>query len=166
MVGEPGSLRYGPDDEPAGRSGCGEESAGRSGRGHRAVPHTADIRVEAWAEGREQCLVEAVLGLVESFAETSGTHPTAVERVRVEQGSDDDLLAGLLDEVIFRLDVHGQVPVDVEVEAVGGGLDVRLAVVDVGSVAITGAAPKAVSFHELRLEQGPCGWTGEATVDV
>ncbi|HEV8559398.1 MAG TPA: archease [Actinophytocola sp.] len=38
-------------------------------RGHRAVPHTADIRIEAWAPTREACLGEAVAALVESFAD-------------------------------------------------------------------------------------------------
>ncbi|MFF8288842.1 archease [Streptomyces sp. NPDC016309] len=134
--------------------------------GHRAVPHTADVRVEAWGTNREQCLVEAVLGMVECFADVSGTRPTAVRQVQVDEGSDDDLLATLLDEVVFGLEVRGDVPVDVEVETVDGGLDVRMAVTDVRSVPITGAVPKAVSWHELRLAPDPYGWSCAVTVDV
>lgn len=134
--------------------------------GHRAVPHTADVRIEAWGAGREQCLVEAVLGMVECFADLSGVRPTAVRQVRVAEASDDDLLAALLDEVIFRLEVHGEVPVDVEAEMVEDGLDVRLAVADVGSVPITGAAPKAVSWNELHVAPDPYGWSCAVTLDV
>ncbi|ORT57042.1 archease [Streptomyces sp. CB03238] len=134
--------------------------------GHRAVPHTADVRVEAWGGSREQCLVEAVLGMVECFADVSGVRATAVRQVQVAEGSDDDLLAALLDEVVFRLEVHGDVPVDVEVETVDGGLDVRMAVTDVRSVPITGAVPKAVSWHELHLAPDPYGWSCAVTVDV
>ncbi|MFF8833176.1 archease [Streptomyces sp. NPDC015131] len=134
--------------------------------GHRTVPHTADVRVEAWGASREQCLVEAVLGMVECFADVSGTRPTAMRQVQVDEGTDDDVLATLLDEVVFRLEVDGDVPVDVEVETVGGGLDVRMAVTGVESVPITGAVPKAVSWHELHLAPGPYGWSCGVTVDV
>ncbi|GGU49041.1 hypothetical protein GCM10010274_41920 [Streptomyces lavendofoliae] len=134
--------------------------------GHRTVPHTADVRVEAWGGSREQCLVEAVLGMVECFADLSGQRATAVRQVQVTECSDDDLLAALLDEVVFRLEVDGDVPVDVEVETVEGGLDVRMAVTDVASVPITGAVPKAVSWHELRLAPDPYGWSCAVTVDV
>ncbi|WP_344361531.1 archease [Streptomyces gobitricini] len=134
--------------------------------GHRTVPHTADVRVEAWGASREQCLVEAVLGMVECFADLSGQRATAVRQVQVAECSDDDLLAALLDEVVFRLEVDGDVPVDVEVEAVEGGLDVRMAVTDVRSVPVIGAVPKAVSWHELRLAPGPYGWSCAVTVDV
>ena len=45
-----------------------ERLASGAGRGHRTVPHTADLRIEAWAPTREECLAEAVRGLVDSFA--------------------------------------------------------------------------------------------------
>src|SRR5262245_46367993 len=127
--------------------------------GHRAVPHTADVRIEAWGATREQCLAEAVLALVECFADVSGARAARVQRIRMAEGVGDDLLADLLDEVIFRLEVHGEVPVDVEAEVDDRGLDVRLAVTDVAAVQITGAAPKAVSLHELHLSRSPDGWT-------
>ncbi|MDX2704835.1 archease [Streptomyces sp. PA03-6a] len=134
--------------------------------GHRAVPHTADVRIEAWGPTREQCLVEAVLGLVECFADVAGVRPARVRRIPVADAADDDLLADLLDEVIFRLEVHGEVPVDVEAESDADGLDVRMAMADVRSVEVTGAVPKAVSLNELHLAPGPYGWTCAATVDV
>ncbi|GAA2457623.1 archease [Streptomyces glaucus] len=134
--------------------------------GHRTVPHTADIRIEAWAADRERCLTEAVLGMVESFADVSGVRPTAVDRVRLAEGSDEDLLATLLDEVIFRLEVHGQVPVDVEADEDEGGLDVRLAVAGLRDVEITGAAPKAVAWNELRIGPDAYGWSCAVTIDA
>ncbi|MGW0564318.1 archease [Streptomyces sp. NPDC003016] len=144
----------------------GQEDRRPGEGGHRTVPHTADLRVEAWGAGREQCLVEAVLGMVESFADLSGVRASAVRQVRVAEGSDDDLLASLLDEVVFRLEVHGEVPVDVEAVPVDGGLEVRMAVADVRSVPITGAVPKAVSWNELHLAPDPYGWSCAVTVDV
>ncbi|MFG2881142.1 archease [Streptomyces sp. NPDC048297] len=151
MVGDTG------DERLARRQGTG---------GHRAVPHTADIRIEAWGPSRERCLAEAVLGLVECFADVSGAHPTSVERMELREGSDAELLTALLDEVVYRLEVRGQVPVDVEAEAVDDRLGVRLAVTGLDAVEITGAPPKGVSWHRLRVGPDPYGWSCAVTVDV
>ncbi|MGP3975646.1 archease [Streptomyces sp. 8N114] len=153
----------------------------REERGHRAVSHTADVRIEAWGADREQCLAEAVLGMVDCFADRSGAEAHSVRRVRVAGNSDADLLATLLDEIVFRLEVHGEVPVAVETETGGTGgtdsgpetesgrevaADVRLSVTDLGSVPVIGAPPKGVSWNELRLAQDPSGWSCAVTVDV
>lgn len=151
MVGDP------DDDIETRRSG---------GSGHRAVPHTADVRIEAWGASRERCLVEAALGMVECFADVTAVRPTSVERVRFEEDSDEELLTALLDEVVFRLDVDGRVPVDLEADTTDGDLDVRLALADLADVEVTGATPKGVSWHGLHFGPGPYGWSCEVTVDV
>ncbi|MCP9945379.1 archease [Streptomyces somaliensis] len=134
--------------------------------GHRTVAHGGDVRVEAWGTSREQCLGEAVLGLVESFADVSAAHADAARRLRFEEGSDDDLLADLLDEVVHRLEAHGEVPVDVEVESAGGELDVRLAVVRLARVRVTGSVPRDVAWNELRMGPDAYGWSCAVTADV
>ncbi|MDX3243874.1 MULTISPECIES: archease [Streptomyces] len=147
--------------------GDDEIQARRQGEsGHRTVPHTADIRVDAWGTSRERCLVEAALGMVECFADVTAVRPTAVERVQFAEAADDDLLVALLDEVVYRLEVHGQVPVDLEAVAMDDGLDVRLAVAALSEVEIVGSVPKAVAWHELHIGPGPYGWSCAVTVDV
>ncbi len=138
----------------------------QGGSGHRAVPHTADVRIEAWGASRERCLAEAVLGMVECFADVTAVHPTAVERVRLAEASDDDLLTALLDEVVYRLEVHGRVAVDVEADVAEDGLVVRLALAELADVDIIGAAPKGVSWHGLHIGPDPYGWSCAVTVDV
>jgi SHS2 domain-containing protein len=146
----------------------GDDGQGRQAGecGHRAVPHPEYIRIEAWAACREHCLAEAVLAMVECFADVSGVRPTAVDRVRLAEASDDDLLASLLDEIIFRLEEYGEVPVDVEADEADGGLDVRLAVTGLADVEITGAVPTAVVWNEMRIGPDPYGWSCEVTVDA
>lgn len=151
MVGESG------DDRAARRQGEG---------GHRLVPHTADVRIEAWGVSLECCLAEAVMGMVGCFADVSAVRPTAVERVTFAEAGGDDLLAALLDEVVYRLEVHGQVPVDVEADADDSGLEVRLAVAALADVEIIGAAPKGISWHELHIGPDAYGWSCAVTVDV
>jgi SHS2 domain-containing protein len=137
-----------------------------SERGRRAVPHPADVRIEAWGPTREACIAEAVLGAVETFLDVSAAHPTTERSCELSDESDEDLLVAVLEEVIYLLDTANAVPVDVEVEPVDGGVDVRFAMVDAVSLPQVGAVPKAVSWHDLRLARGDQGWWCSVTLDV
>ncbi|HVB46380.1 MAG TPA: archease [Streptosporangiaceae bacterium] len=137
--------------------------------GHRSVPHTADLRIEAWAESRDECLAQAASGLVASFAEvTDDITASRTAEVHLTDESDEDLLAAVLDEIIYRVDADDQVPVAVTVwPAADGGVSLRLELVDLDRVTIIGAAPKAVSLHEIRCSADPAGdWSCTAIVDV
>ncbi|MEU1852461.1 archease [Streptomyces sp. NPDC019990] len=149
-----------------GETGDGGQARQPGDWGHRTVPRPGDIRIEAWAACREHCLAEAVVGMVECFADLSGVRPTAVDRIRLSEASDYDLLASLLDEVIFRLRVYGRVPVDVEADEADGGLDVRLATTGLADVALTGAVPTAVAWDEVRIGPDAYGWSCAVRVDA
>ncbi|MCW7942031.1 archease [Streptomyces hygroscopicus] len=141
------------------------ESSGPRG-GHRGVPHTADLRVEAWGETREECLAQAVRGVCESFLDLTGAAAARSRDVVLRAERDEDLLVALLEEVVYRLDTEGEVPVGVELTPVAGGLRAELRMTDAGSLPVTGAAPKAVTLHELYFGRGPQGWTCSVTLDV
>ncbi len=142
--------------------------AARRIAGHRTVPHTADLRIEAWAETREECLAEAVRGLVGSFAVVAGRQPCRRDGCAVTARSDEDLLVAVVDEVIYRLDADGEIPVSVAVRpAPGDGVTVSFALVPVAAAEITGAVPKAASLYKLRCAPDAAGWWSCAvTVDV
>ncbi|MFC3575846.1 archease [Streptomyces yaanensis] len=141
------------------------EGAARRG-GHRSVPHTADLRVEAWAATREECLAQAVRGVCESFLDLTGAVGVRTRDVVVRADTDADLLVALLEEVVYWLDTEGEVPVDVELVPFAGGLRAALGVADADSLPVTGAVPKAVTLHELDFTQGAQGWTCSVTLDV
>ncbi|WP_084757430.1 archease [Micromonospora cremea] len=136
-------------------------------RGHRSVPHTADVRIEAWAPDREGCLAEAVAALVETFADTGGARPQADTEFHLPPGDDGEMLVGLLDEVIFRLDTEGTLPLDCDVRATeDGGLRARWQSTSTDTVELVGAVPKAVSLHALRVGPDGAGWSCAVTLDV
>ncbi len=137
-----------------------------SASGHRSVPHTADLRIEAWAPTRDGCIRQAVLGTVESFLDTSLAYPKRTRRCRLTEARDDDLLVAVLDEVIYVLDTEGEAPVDVDVKDTDGGVDVTFAMVDASTLPQVGAVPKAFSLNEIRLSQGRAGWRCLVTLDV
>jgi len=81
---------------------------------------------------------------------------------------DEDLLVAVIDEVIYRLDADGQIPVSVDVRrAPDGGVIVAFALAPVAEAEITGAAPKAASLHDLRCAPDAAGrWSCAVTIDV
>ena len=120
--------------------------------GHRTVPHTADLRIEAWAPTRDGCIRQAVLGAVESFLDTSTSGPPHTRRRHLAADRDDDLLVAVLDDVIYLLDTAGEAPVDLRLRSLDGAVDVEFAMVDATTLGQVGAVPKAVSLNELRLQ--------------
>ncbi|MFH9353298.1 archease [Kitasatospora sp. NPDC017646] len=149
----------------------GREPAERSDRGHRSVPHTADLRVEAWAPTAQGCIGELVHAVVGSFADLSGARIVGERSCTVLGVSDPDLLAGVLEEVIYRMDAAGELPAALALGPVRGldgarSVEVRFRMADTATVALVGAVPKAVSLQGLELGRGPGGWTCAATVDV
>ncbi|SCK43713.1 archease [Streptomyces sp. WMMB 322] len=134
--------------------------------GHRTVPHTADLRVEAWGPTREECLAHAVRGVCESFLDVRGTAPVRKREVTVRPETDEDLLRTLLEELVYRLDTDGEIPVQMTLTQVPGGLRAALHMAEVAPLPVTGAAPKAVTLHELVFRRGPHGWICSVTLDV
>lgn len=135
--------------------------------GHRSVPHTADLRIEAWGQTREDCVAEALRGLVESFADVRGSEHERVVGQRLAAGSASDLLAAAVEEVIYRLDADGEIPAAVEVSRADGGIDLRLRMVDAAAAEIIGAVPKAASLSGLICARDRSGrWSCAVTVDV
>jgi SHS2 domain-containing protein len=136
-------------------------------RGHRTVPHTADLRLEAWAPSRQECLAEALRGLIDSFADVTGRPVQRITERQVLAPTDADILAAAAEEIIYLLDAEGQIPVSLQVRPVTGGVVLVLALAAADAFEITGAVPKAVSFHGLRCgPDGPDRWSASMTVDV
>ncbi|MFB6707935.1 archease [Streptomyces sp. NPDC056333] len=135
------------------------------------MPHTADMRVEAWSPTAEGCIAEAVHAVVEGFADMSGATVVGDRTYGVTAESDVDLLVSVLEEVVYRMDADGEIPLDVEVGPIrsagaGRGVSVRFRMADAGTAVPVGAVPKAVSLHDLHLHGGPRGWTCRVTLDV
>jgi len=105
---------------------------------------------------------------VDSFAVVAAARPRRTAERRFIAGSDEDLLVAIIDEVIYRLDADGEIPVTVDVRpAPDGGVVLAMQLADVGEAEITGAAPKAATLHDLRCAPGPAGqWSCGITIDV
>lgn len=131
------------------------------------MPHTADCIIEAWGPDRPSCLAEALVGLVESFADISAdASTTRVLPLSAPPGGEDALVT-LLEDVIFALDVFSVVPVHVHLEETEeGGVAGDMEVVPVAAVHPTGPVPKGVSYHGLSIGPSTDGWRCHVLVDV
>jgi protein archease len=140
----------------------------RRDRGHRSVPHTADLRIEAWGPTREDGIAEALRGLVESFAHVREPGSQRASERHLTAGSDADLLAAAVDEVIYCVDAEGQIPAELEVSrAADGGINLRMRTVQAGAAELIGAAPKAAAMSGLTCAADSAGrWSCAVTIDV
>jgi SHS2 domain-containing protein len=144
-----------------------ERLASGAGRGHRTVPHTADLRIEAWAPTREECLAGAVRGLVDSFAIVTGRAPSNRARRHMTARLDEDLLVPSSTRSSTGWTPTGRFPSRWPCGAPDGGVVVFFALVPEAEAEITGAAPKAASLHDLRCSPDVAGrWWCAVTVDV
>jgi len=139
----------------------------RDERGHRTLPHTADLVIEAWAPTREGCFEEAVAALVDTFSDAASFPPTDWLPFELGPAPDDELVVLLLEEVIFVVEVRGQVPCACRVDdATDARLRGTLGLVSVHGVQTTGAAAKAVSYGDLSFAREGPSWVTRATIDV
>ena len=138
-------------------------------RGHRLLPHTADIRIEAWGPSPAECCEEAVAALAESCFDTSEVSEPRSLPVDLPRAADrEQLLVALLDEALYTIDVFGAVPIAAHLSVRGqGGLTGTFETMPVSAARQVGSAPKAVARSDLSFERDPAlGWRCVATIDV
>ena len=111
---------------------------------------------------------EAVLALVESFADTSNADTADPVALSLDRAHDDDLLVGLLEEVLYLVEVLGVVPSSAAItERDDGGLGGFFDVVPIAEAEEVGAAPKAIARGDLHFAPDTDGgWSCRLTVDV
>jgi SHS2 domain-containing protein len=135
--------------------------------GYRLLPHTADVMVSAWAPTVEDCLAQAVRGLVSCFAETGAARPQRLVPFACDPAPESELLVELLEEAIYVIDAHDAIPVQVAVvRTADGGLVGEFGVADRAEVELIGPMPKAVTRHNLRFAPDGSTWRCAVIVDV
>ena len=133
--------------------------------GHVTVPHTADLRIEAWAPTRDGCIRQAMLGTVEDIpgyiaGSSAADVPAPTDRWTATRTCSSPCSR----KSSTCLDTVGEAPVDLTLTGIDGDVDV--ARVDARTLAQVGAVPKALSLNELRFSHGQKGWRGAVTLDV
>jgi SHS2 domain-containing protein len=135
--------------------------------GHRALPHTADVILEAWAPSREACIAEAVTGLVDTFVDVSQSRATATHVFRIPVSTDPAALVSVLEEALYVLDMNGQVPIATSISDTDEGvMEGSFTLVDAGDSELKGSVPKGISLSGLEFTSEAGRWHCRVTVDV
>jgi SHS2 domain-containing protein len=134
--------------------------------GYELLEHTADLGVRASGATLEEVFEQATIGLAEVLgAWRPGPGSGEPLAVAVEAEDLGGLLVDWLNEIVYLQEVRAASLAAVEVEQVGEG---RVA----GRVALSAEPPsagtyiKAVTYHQLKVERRPGGWTAEVYLDV
>ncbi len=138
-----------------------------SSAGHRLSPQTGDCIVEAWGPDRAACLVEALSGLIETFADVPDEAIQYLLPIGASGEDPQGELLALLEEVIYVVDVFGVVPTRFHLAvADDGAVSGDMEVVPVNRVTLTGPAPKSVEHHDLSMTEHLGWWNCRAVVEI
>lgn len=138
------------------------------GMGHEVLDHTADTGIEATADSLSGLVGELSTGM---FRLMAAIDPTLADRwisARVEATSPEDLVVDCLSELLYRSEVEDLLFCDIRVTLEPDTLDAHIEAggVPSGSVDLDGPPIKAVTLHDLAVEERADGWYGRVYFDV
>lgn len=140
---------------------------GGGGRGFEILEHTADAGLRVWAPDLPALFAEGGLGLMAVMGEASGDD-TRSQTVDIESADLEALFADWLSELIFLFETRDVVPLRFDVEVGEDPWRVHATVRGPGTSAFeqTGAAVKAVTYHELYVRPTSAGFEARVYLDV
>lgn len=134
----------------------------------RILEHTADIGFEAYGATREQVFANAARALFHLVVDLDSVEARKRVNVRVEGTDQPSLLVDWLSELLYLHDAEGWLFSDFRVGLVG---DTEL-VAEARGEKLDPARHqmkllvKAITYHQLVLEQTPEGWRAQVYVDI
>lgn len=126
------------------------------------VEHTGELEMRVRAATRERLYGEALRGLALEVSGATGAEERRA--VELESSGADTLLADLLNEAVFLMDVEGFVATGLEVERLGPA-SLRGALVGVRDPDLRPLV-KAATYHGLVVREGAGGWEARVVLDV
>lgn len=130
--------------------------------------HTADVGLRIRAASFEALLVEAARGLTSLMvSDLSTIQPRGRLQLRIVGNEPDYLLFDWLNELLYRFDAEHWLGCEFAVTLDPDGLSAEVA----GEPFDPARHPlehevKAITYHQLRVEQDADGWWAEVIVDI
>ncbi len=134
----------------------------------RVLEHTADVGFEACGRSLEETFSNAAKALQGLIADSETVEPREAINLEVEGHDLASLLVNWLSEILYRFDAEGWLfrsfrflsfdPTRLRVEALGERFDRER-----HQIAML---VKAITYHQLSLEQTAWGWRARVYVDI
>jgi SHS2 domain-containing protein len=134
---------------------------------YRTLPHTADVGIAAVGATCEEAFENAAFGMFDLMFDLSLVEEAEVCRVEAEGETLGELLVAWLSALLTEGEIRGLAFGSFRVEEMGGGrLRGSAAGAPNGALELRGPPVKAVTYHDLAVEQGPGGWEVRVIFDV
>jgi SHS2 domain-containing protein len=138
---------------------------------YRFIEHTADTGLEVEAGTLEDLFVEALRGMTDCITEVEQVAPKTHHRLGVRAGDLGRLLVEWLSEAVYLFEVEDLLfsRAEVEIEESKEGFELEATAAgepydpDRHPVKI---AIKAVTYHQLAVEQTASGWRARVIFDI
>jgi protein archease len=133
----------------------------------REFEHTGDLGIELDAPTRGELFRRAAIAIAALLVETASVAELEQREIVVEAEADLDLMHDVLTELLALFTVEGFIWRDASVKEAGRSLRVTLRgePFDPARHAFRGEI-KAVTYHQLMVENSPDGWRSRVIFDV
>jgi len=134
----------------------------------RTLEHTADIGFEAFGSTLEEAFANAARALFDLIVESSGIDSRGEVFVEVQGPDPASVLVNWLSELLYLHDAEGWLFRDFEIQSLH---DTSLAARAFGEKLQRSRHQlklqvKAITYHQLALEEIPRGWRAQVYVDI
>lgn len=134
---------------------------------YRVTGRGSDLGIDVAGPTPEACLSAAVAGLAAAVGDVDVAAASSDGPITVPGHTPVDLLVGLIDEAIVRLDADGELAVGLTAARLDDdGLHGVLHLVPLADVPVRRSSPKAATWHGARLAPHDGRWTGHVMVDL
>jgi len=134
-------------------------------RGFEVLEHTADVGLRVWGPDLSSLFEEAALALVAIMGSAPGP-ATRREDVGLDAPDGVALLVDWLSEVLFLFEARRLVPLEIDADVEPWRLRATIGGTNTERFEQTGAAVKAVTYHDAALEPTPSGFEARVYLDV
>ena len=139
--------------------------SGTAAGGFEILEHTADVGVRGWGPSIEEAFRQATLGLLDIVGAWRPGRGSP-EPIEVEAGDLGGLLVDWLGEVLYLQEVRDVVVSAVNVDSVADGRARGSVELVERPKVIEGTAVKAITYHQLLVEQRDEGWSATVFLDI
>lgn len=137
----------------------------RGASGFEILEHTADVGVRAWSATLEETFRQSTLGLLDIVGAWQPGEGMR-EAIAVEGPDLGALLVDWLGEVLYLQEVRDVVVTEVHTERVGEGRAHGWVELAERPPTIEGTAVKAITYHQLQVEQIDDSWVATVYLDI
>jgi protein archease len=133
---------------------------------YEVLSHTADTGIRTTGPDLGAVIANAAFAMFELMYDLASVPGGATVTFEVDRSPPDELLVGVLSELLFRSETQGVVFTDVTIEVEDDPVVVTATAHPSQRLEATGPPVKAVTYHELRCEQTDDGWLAQVIFDV